>query len=491
MCGFLAILSSDKRVRAKADVAIQMLYHRGLTGKEYRGISHNKEHILFHTSLPIVSRKQSEYIQPQFIRGDENRPMVFAGEIFNFKDIERTLNNFDVSRPPDEFRTDIDLVNYALSASLQGFSSLALMFDGFWSMAKVENGGLMAVTDHLAIKPVYYRTDMDAVCSEPLPLTALGKTSKDHIFESNTYKWGYDITGRTPWLEIKQLKPGHILVDGSERPYWDWDNVFDPTENITVDAATYESSPIALLDRYLNEAIKNRLLGQKEVGMLLSGGLDSSLIYNMIRESGTNIRAFHTENGERAYAEMLVASSGGSLTAIPESSSSDMEAIMAHQSPVDLGSVVPQFNLGRSLKAAGLNVCLTGDGADELFGGYRRSLDYDSQASDVFCELPFYHNPRLDRTMMASTVELRSPFLSPAVVRLATQLRRSDRTGKKILKSLARKYGVPQDIIYRPKLALKTESIRQSLLANTKKNWELFELAGMYKPNPGGKFRVN
>jgi hypothetical protein len=102
---------------------------------------------------------------------------------------------------------------------------------------------------------------------------------------------------------------------------------------------------------------------------------------------------------------------------------------------------------------------MTGDGADEVFGGYRRASEYDSQWSDVFCELPYYHLPRLDRVMMRETIELRSPFLAPAVVAHGLSLPRELRTQKQALKR-AFKGLVPDRIINRPKHPLKTEAVK-------------------------------
>ena len=135
------------------------------------------------------------------------------------------------------------------------------------------------------------------------------------------------------------------------------------------------------------------------------------------------------------------------------------EAIRYHQSPVDLGSVHPQSILGQSVSKEGFHVCLTGDGADELFGGYSRNDKYDSQGSDLFVELPYYHLPRLDRLMMRHTIELRTPFLAPKVIKAALSLSHYQRRNKAPLKQAFADI-LPPAIVSREKKALKTLRIK-------------------------------
>ena len=196
-------------------------------------------------------------------------------------------------------------------------------------------------------------------------------------------------------------------------------------------------------------------------------GLDAPMLYLV---NGVNL--YMVENNESKFGMLLSEFLGVSITSLGPIPDDDCleRCLRYNETPIDLGSMIPQFRLMEKVKE---RVILTGDGADELFGGYRRVDDYDSQLSDVFQELPFYHMPRLDRASMRSTVELRSPFLGHDVVRFALRLPREDRTHKRILKD-AFSDVLPQEILDRPKEPLKCRSIRQDPMAYRKKCHEIF-----------------
>jgi asparagine synthase (glutamine-hydrolysing) len=271
-------------------------------------------------------------------------------------------------------------------------------------------------------------------------------------------KWGYDPTLRTPWKEIKQIPPGCFYHGGRIQEYWDWSKII----------------PTNLADD-LRESVVARLGGQRELSVLLSGGLDSSIIYKLISQvTSKSITAVHVDNGEADFANLIC----DELVHVSLDDVGDEEAIQIHQTPVDLGSVKPQIAMARKLKELGFNAVITGDGADEIFGGYQRAKEYDSQFSDVFCELPYYHLPRLDRIMMASTIECRSPFLSPKVVAYGLSSPYSMRDGEKKLLKEAFRDILPAEILNRDKKPLKTDSIRKDPLAQRKINLEIWKNLG-------------
>lgn len=422
MCGFILTSNTPEH---RVPAALEAMSYRGADGR--MGVVSRGLFTLGHVRLAIQDLSD-ESRQPKAYPGLD---LAFVGEVFN---------------APDGVMEIDHIANTLVKLGPQGFHG----FDGFWAIASVFREIAYVYTDHLGIKPVYYWPTKGVVCSELDPMFALeDRPELDEVYLANCVKFGYDYSGRTPYKGIFQVPPGHrleVYLGGMRvTPYWDWSLVRTPEPTA------------ANLRTLVDKAIVRRLKGLRDIGLLLSGGLDSSIIYYSLKAQGLLdlVHCLSVENGESEFLPYGV-------KALPVAPVSNEEAVKIMQTPLDLGSLLPQIQLARALKAQGLNVCLTGDGADELFGGYRRSKDYDSQASDVFCELPYYHLPRLDRVMMRETVEQRSPFLAPSVVAFALKTPRVFRTGKLILKNAYCDL-LPTDILMRDKHPLKSAAAQTGI----------------------------
>ena len=338
-----------------------------------------------------------------------------VGEIFNYKELN-----------PDAI-SDTQVFSELLRG---GNIHIA---DGMWAGAIKTGRGVLCFTDYLCQKPLYYSAKYRMVASEPDAFTVFDLTV-DEIYISNSIKWGYDPTGRTQWNEVKQLPAGHYIGPNMiPIAYWDWHKVNKPRD----------------LKTAFIKAVKNRLVSDQPICMLLSGGLDSSLTYKVAESLGADLKVFHVENGELDSLKQVCDTYEDLLMDYPSLSAA---AQCMHS---DAGSLLPQYALGAAVKAKGYHVTLSGDGADELFGGYSRAKEYDSQHSDVFVELPYWHNPRLDRVMMRHTIENRTPFMAPEIVKYALSLPWEQRTDKQALKAFAEDY-LPDAVVNQPKKALKS-----------------------------------
>lgn len=413
MCGL--ILTRSHITDASVEAALDAMAYRGDGERGHRAIQSQGAWKIGHLRLAIQDR--SEKGNQPFVRGPWLK--AFVGEVFNHQGNEQ------------------DFIDHA-SMSPYLFHKA----DGFWAVITTNGQIARVFTDHLGIKPLYYWPRQQMVCSEIEPMFEIaGRPYLDETYLSNCIKFGYDYSGRTPYEGIFQIAPGRILElgrvpNGQTLPYWNWYHV--PSDGRS-------------LRETVETAIHNRLIGERPVAMLLSGGLDSSIIYYTLKGL-VNVEAFSVENGESEFLPEGV-------TTIKVDEVSAKEALAIMKAPLDLGSMIPQVQLARAIAAAGYNVCMTGDGADEVFGGYRRAMEYDSQASDIFCELPYYHLPRLDRVMMASTIELRSPFLAPAVIAYGLRLPHHFRTQKEALKC-AFATVVPSKILHRAKHPLKSKAVQ-------------------------------
>lgn len=437
MCG----ISITRRANA-----IDKIQHRGIESTQIA----EGGWFLSHVRLPIQTEQGDGLAQPIEL-ADDNGWLLYVGEIYSY---------------PTRYSSDVEYLRDLFGANcLEDILLEANRWDGMWAICWYRKGQIIAFTDPLGKKQLYYN-QFGEICSEITPLVSNFKDF-DRYYQSEVFKWGYNWDDRTPWNTVKRIMPNTV---------YSFDNM---TVEPTIIRNNYfnwglgershfgKSMYAGALRRLVERSVKRRAMYSKApIGALVSGGLDSSIIASILHRMGLGVNLYTAGNNESKFGMLLSEFLGVPITPlgpIPDDDDCLERCLRHNETPIDLGSMIPQFRLMEKVRE---KVILTGDGADELF----RVDDYDSQLSDVFQELPFYHMPRLDRASMRSTVELRSPFLGHDVVRFALRLPREYRTHKRILKD-AFSDVLPQEIIDRPK---EPQSIRQDPTAYRKKCHETF-----------------
>lgn len=463
MCGILLTLDGS-------DLSLNSIKHRGIerTVVEKNGV------FLCHHRLPIQTLDGDEWNQPKEI--SPGIFLMFNGEIFNY--------------PKEIYSSDTEylcsLFGMYRGGSFQMFCGMFIphirTWDGFWAIVIYDSntGDIISFTDPLGKKLLYYN-EKGEICSEIKGL-AYNQSPIDQIFISGVKKWGYNTDDRTPYMDVKRFLPNTIYSYNLNSPdfktkypeYCKFLNYPIPE----LEGKSYEDHMEWLWEKMI-ESVKNRLISKNyPISLLVSGGLDSSIVAALL-ESATDsdVTWYSIENGETPYVEILSKKFQKNVTflkyGMDEELNRDIYQIW-NETPIDLGSVVPQYHLFKSIKDnSNHRIVLSGDGADELFGGYKRIQEYDSQHSDVFHELSYYHLPRLDKMSMAHTLELRNPFLNLEIVRFALHLPKEWRTDKKILKDTFEPL-IPEEIIHRDKAPLKNPGIKQDKIAYRYKAVDLF-----------------
>jgi asparagine synthase (glutamine-hydrolysing) len=466
MCGILvAKRASEERIMSIA--------HRGIE----HSVVYKDDLCLVHHRLPIQTVDGDSWSQP--IQIGEDRWLLFNGEIFNYGDYE----------------SDTAYLQHLFSSFQFGgiemlqalYEPHVIAWDGFWAIVLVDTKEreIYAFTDPLG-KKCLYRNDKGEICSEMKGLYEQDEVMRtDPAFFSGVIKFGYLPTDQTPFLNIKKLEPNRFYK-------WSLDfpakiEVSDPYYNFHFfdhGLETYDDRCEWLFEK-MEKSVENRLLSKNyPTSLLLSGGLDSSIIAGLLLKLGADVNFYSISNGEdeeyvkacEYYWDVKSKRLDYSIDLESEEGKKSLIEIYKkwNESPVDLGSVVPQYHLFDTIKkGSNTRIVISGDGADEIFGGYRRINEYDSQQSDIFHELRYYHLPRLDKLSMAHTLELRSPFLNHDIVRFAINLPFNERKNKQILKDTFRGL-VPDSVIERSKLPLKNQKIVEDQIAYRKEIIKLF-----------------
>jgi asparagine synthase (glutamine-hydrolysing) len=245
------------------------------------------------------------------------------------------------------------------------------------------NGRLVLARDRFGIKPLYLADIPDgfAFASEIAPLLALGASDElDPQAIADYVALGYVPAPATGLTSIRTLAPGHVHADGMERPYWS----LEP-----------DRAGLPELEETLAGAVHLHLRSDVPLAVLLSGGLDSSLIAALAAaELEEPLRTFSVgfadaELDERSHAR-AVAEAIGSVhreLVVETSVAEDLPEIAARlEQPLADVAAIPLWYLCRAV-ASEVKVALAGDGGDEVFGGYSRYA-WDPRAARIGRMLP-------------------------------------------------------------------------------------------------------
>ena len=375
MCGITALFSKHGQIsESSLSQGIKSLKHRGPDGQNF-WISRKSRVGLGHARLSIIDLEGGE--QP-IANQDRTLHIVVNGEFYGYEQIQK-----DLKQQGYKLQTQSDSEIALHLYDKLGTKCLHDLRGEFAFVLWDERNQLMfAARDRFGIKPLYYTIYNDTLylASEVKALFAAGVPAywdREAFFNVDM---GVNGPHRTLFANIYQVPPGYFLLasDGGIQleKYWDFNYP-------QVDNYPSNISPQDYIDklRYiLDEAVRLRLRADVPVGCYLSGGLDSASILGMAASHVSEpIQAFTIAFQERAYneeaiAREMAAHAGANLQVIPVHQSDLAEhfadAIFHCETLCINAHATAKYLLSRATQDAGYKVVLTGEGSDEIFGGY-------------------------------------------------------------------------------------------------------------------------
>lgn len=376
MCGIAGILNlTSERPPSEAELTamITQLHHRGPDGY---GFFHDTQVGLAHARLSIIDLAGGK--QP--IHNEDRTVWVsFNGEIFNYIELRATLEQ-QGHRFYTHSDTEVIVHLYEQHGEdfvqhLNGQFAIAL-----WDQPRRR---LVLARDRAGIRPLFYAQTRNRLlfASEVKALFVHAelprRLSREALAQVFTY-WS-PLAPATVFEGVSALPPGHVLVveNGHTRTrrYWDWSFPEAPLPRERSAEEYAEELRSLLID-----AVRLQLRSDVPVGAYLSGGLDSSIITSLIKNyTDVPLRTFSVtfddaEFDESVFQQELVDYLGTQHTALrcttAEISDAFPKVIWHTETPIVRTAPTPLMLLSAKVRAEGYKVVLTGEGADEVFGGY-------------------------------------------------------------------------------------------------------------------------
>ncbi len=405
MCGIVAILNVKEQTHALRDKALKMSQKIRHRGPDWSGIYCGGSAILAHERLSIVDPESGG--QPLY-SPDKKQVLAVNGEIYNHQEIRRLYAG------QYEFQTGSDCEVILALYREKGINFLEDLSGIFaFVLYDEEKNEFLIARDPIGVIPLYIGYDSDGTVYVASELKALeGQCERYEPFLPGHYYWS---------------------VDPGQKWYYrrDW---------MQYDAVKDNPASVEAIHDALEDAVKRQLMSDVPYGVLLSGGLDSSVI-SAIAEKYSEMR-IEDDSKTKAYWPRLHSFAVG-LKGAPDLAKAKLVAdhigtvhheinytiqegldairdVIYFIETYDVTTVrasTPMYLLARVIKSMGIKMVLSGEGADEIFGGYLyfhkapTAKDFHDETVRKLGKLYMYDCLRANKSLSAWGVEGRVPFL--------------------------------------------------------------------------------
>tara|TARA_B110000902_G_scaffold259270_1_gene330315 strand:- start:242 stop:2194 length:1953 start_codon:yes stop_codon:yes gene_type:complete len=387
MCGFVGYVDLHGNCQYMPSILSSMsseIYHRG-PDSDGTWLDNDLGIGLAHRRLSIQDLTSSGH-QPMLSQSGRF-VLIYNGEVYNFRDIRKELTALNV-----KFKGLSDTEVILSAIEVWGIDSALMKFNGMFSFAlwDRQNKELTIARDRMGEKPLYYGTvkgvflfgsELKALKKHP---SWTGSIDRDAL--STYMRFSFVPTPYCIYKGINKLKGGHYKVINfsngtmNEREVCYWSHKSTAKEGVN-NPFTDIKSTSSTLDSLLNNSINEQLVADVPVGSFLSGGIDSSLVVAIMQnQSNKPINSFSIGFDESGYNEAHHAKKvaryiGTNHNELYVSGEDARETIpylpSIYDEPFADESQIPTYLVSKLAKE-NVTVSLSGDGGDELFGGYNR-----------------------------------------------------------------------------------------------------------------------